>query len=136
MYERSFQLEIVTPERVVFQSEALGVSAPGTLGNFQVLHNHAPLLSTLEIGALQVKVPQGKDSVYAVSGGFLEVKNNTVVVLVETAEEADQIDTNRAKAAEERAVKRLQEKYETVDHERAKLALLRATNRLRIASHR
>jgi F-type H+-transporting ATPase subunit epsilon len=136
MYERSFKLEIVTPERVVFQSDAVGVSAPGTLGNFQVLNNHAPLLSTIEIGALQVKETPGKNTVYAVSGGFLEVRNNTVVVLVETAEQADQIDTERAKAAEERALKRLQEKYETVDHQRAKLALLRATNRLRIASHR
>jgi len=135
MYERAFQLEIVTPEKVVLQGEAAGVTAPGTMGGFQVLYNHAPLLSTLEIGALEVKDPHGKNISYAVSGGFLEVRNNSVVVLVETAEEAGQIDLERAKAAEERAKKRLHEKYQNIDHERAKLALLRATNRLRIASH-
>lgn len=134
MYERSFQLEIITPERIVLQDEAASLSVPGTAGGFQVLYNHAPLLSTLEIGELKVKDKNGHDTSFSVSGGFVEVRENSVVVLVETAERVGEIDVERAKAAQARAYKRLHEKYENIDHERARVALLRAVNRLRIAS--
>jgi F-type H+-transporting ATPase subunit epsilon len=134
MYERSFQLEIITPEKIVLQDEASSLSAPGSKGGFQVLYNHAPLLSTLEIGELKVKDKNGTDTSYAVSGGFVEVRDNMVVVLVETAERAGEIDVDRAKAARARAYKRLHEKFENIDHERARGALMRAVNRLRIAA--
>jgi len=132
VYEKGFQLEIVTPERVVFKDEATSVSAPGVMGGFQVLHNHAPLLSSLEIGAVKVKNKQGKDTVYATSGGFVEVRNNNVVVLVESAEAAGEIDLDRAKSAEERAKERLHSKDPSVDNSRAEAALMRALNRQRI----
>ena len=133
MYEKAFMLEIVTPRKVVFRGEATSFSAPGTLGGFQVLYNHAPLLSTLEIGKLKVKDKQGDDSFYSTSGGFIEVKNNEVVVVVETAEPANEIDVERAKAAKQRAEERLRSKHEDIDLERARFALLRSLNRLRVA---
>ncbi len=134
MYERSFQLEIITPEKIVLQDQASSLSAPGSHGGFQVLYNHAPLLSKLEIGELKVKDRNGNDTSFAVSGGFVEVRDNRVVVLVETAERSGEIDVERAKAAQARAYKRLHEKFENIDHERARGALMRAVNRLRIAS--
>ena len=133
MYEKGFHLEIVTPERVVFKDEATSVSAPGVKGGFQVLHNHAPLLSLLEIGAVKVKDKQGKDTVYATSGGFVEVRDNSVVVLVESAEAAGEIDLDRAKSAEDRAKERLHSKDPSIDNIRAEAALMRAVNRQRIA---
>jgi len=133
MYEKGFQLEIVTPERVVFKDEATSVSAPGVMGGFQVLHNHAPLLSSIEIGAVKVKDTKGKDTVYATGGGFVEVRNNNVVVLVESAEAAGEIDLERAKSAEDRAKERLHSKDPSVDQIRAEAALMRAVNRQRIA---
>jgi len=133
MYEKSFQLQIVTPDRVVFQGEATSLSAPGVQGGFQVLYNHAPFLSALEIGRIKVKDVSGSDTAYAAAGGFVEVRNNAVTVLAESAERVDEIDVKRAEAARDRAVKRLRANEAGIDVERARLALLRALNRLRVA---
>jgi F-type H+-transporting ATPase subunit epsilon len=133
MYERSFSLEIISPNRVVFQGEATSVTAPGTLGGFQVLFNHAPLLSSLEVGPLKVKDTQGVDAVYATGGGYLEVRENNVVVLVESAEKPEEIDVERARAARARAEERLKSHDPSFDLVRAELALARALNRLRLA---
>jgi F-type H+-transporting ATPase subunit epsilon len=133
MYERAFKLEIITPNKVVFRDEASSVTVPGVQGSFQVLYNHAPLLSSLEIGELRVKAGDGKDFRYATSGGFLEVKDNLVTIIVETVEAASAIDVERAKASQERASKRLHSKAQEVDMERARASLLRAVNRIRVA---
>jgi F-type H+-transporting ATPase subunit epsilon len=133
MYERSFSLEIVAPDRVVFQGEATSVTAPGTMGGFQVLFNHAPLLSSLDVGPLKVKNTQGVDTVYATGGGYLEVRENNVVVLVESAEKPEEIDVERARAARLRAEERLKAHDASFDSVRAELALARALNRLRVA---
>lgn len=132
MYEKAFTLEIITPEKVVFQGEATSLSAPGSNGGFQILYDHAPLLSSIEVGVLKVKDPQGKDIVYATSGGFVEVKNNSVVVLAETAEKPEEIDVTRATAARERANERLHSRRSEIDEVRARAALVRAVNRLRL----
>ncbi len=134
MYEKPFQLQIVTPDGVVFQGEATSLSAPGVSGGFQVLAGHAPLLSAIGIGRLKVKDRSGSDTMYASGSGFVEVRRNDVSVLVESAERADQIDVDRAKAARQRAEERLRSREADVDTVRAKLALLRAQNRLRVAA--
>jgi F-type H+-transporting ATPase subunit epsilon len=133
MYDKPFHLEIIAPEKVVYQDDAVSFSAPGEEGGFQVLFNHAPLLSSLTIGQLKVKDTGGTDIFYATSGGVVEVRDNEVVALVETAERAQDIDRARAEAARDRAVRRLQEKQAKTDVARAEAALLRALNRLRIA---
>jgi F-type H+-transporting ATPase subunit epsilon len=134
MYEKPFKLEIIAPDRVVFSGEATSFSAPGVEGGFQVLVNHAPLLSSLDVGEMKVKSIDGVDTRYAASGGFVEVRENKVVVLVETAERSDEIDVKRASAARERAQQRLQSHAKDIDFERAKAALYRALNRLRVAT--
>ena len=133
MYERSFRLSIVTPTRVVFDGEATSLSVPGVMGGFQVLYSHAPLLSSLEIGRMKVRDMLGTDEIFAAGGGVVEVRNNVVTVLVESAERIQEIDIERAKAARDRATKRLKSKDASIDVERARLALWRAVNRLRIA---
>jgi F-type H+-transporting ATPase subunit epsilon len=134
MYEKPFTLEIIAPDRVVFSGEATSFSAPGIEGGFQVLVNHAPLVSALDVGELKVKNIAGADTRYAASGGFVEVRNNTVIVLAESAERADEIDIQRATAARDRAERRLRSREKDIDLERARAALYRALNRLRIAS--
>jgi F-type H+-transporting ATPase subunit epsilon len=136
MYERSFVLQIIAPDRVVFEGEATSVGAPGTLGGFQVLFNHAALLSSLDAGPLKVKSMQGTDTVYATGGGYLEVRDNKVVVLVESAERPEDIDVARARSARERAEGRLKSRDASLDMVRAELALARALNRLRLAGKR
>jgi F-type H+-transporting ATPase subunit epsilon len=135
MYETSFTLEIVTPRKVIFQGKAVSIRVPGKQGGFQVLHAHAPLLASLEIGAMHVKNPEGSDTTYATSGGFVEVKKDRVVVVVESAEAASEIDIARAREAEKRAASRLHERPPGTEVERAELALTRALNRLAIASN-
>ena len=132
MYEKAFSLEIVTPAKVVFQGEVTSLSAPGTLGGFQVLYNHAPLLSSMAVGVVKIRDTEGKDTLYATRGGFVEVKENRAVVLAETAERADEIDVPRAKAALERAKQRLRSDDPGIDIDRARAALFRALNRLRL----
>lgn len=134
MYEKPFKLQIITPGKIVFRDDATSVSAPGTLGGFQILYDHAPLISTIEVGELRVKDTKGNDLLYATSGGFLEVKDNNVVVLAETAEPASEIDVARAKAASERASTRLHSNDPGIDVERARLAMMKSLNRLRVAS--
>jgi F-type H+-transporting ATPase subunit epsilon len=134
VYEKPFHIEIVTPARTILKGEVTSLSAPGVAGGFQVLYNHAPMISTLGIGEIKVKDSSGKDASYATSGGFVEVKSNKVIVLVETAESASSIDVERARAAKERAATRLSSRSPDVDIARAKAALLRALNRIHIAT--
>jgi F-type H+-transporting ATPase subunit epsilon len=133
MTGKEFDLEIVTPKRIVYSARVNSFSAPGVMGGFQVLYNHAPLLSITEVGQVKVLDAEGKELHYATSGGFVEVRNNKVVMLAETAERSDEIDVDRAKAAAERAKKRSAEKQEEVDIDRARLSLLRALNRLKVS---
>jgi F-type H+-transporting ATPase subunit epsilon len=133
MYEKPFLLEIVAPEKVVYRNQATSLTAPGVDGMFQVLYNHAPLLAQLGVGRLTVKTREGKDTDFAVSGGFVEVRDNHVVVLVDTVEAAREIDVNRANAARDRAWQRLHDRPQDMDVERAQQALSRAVNRIRVA---
>ncbi|MCB2205002.1 F0F1 ATP synthase subunit epsilon [bacterium] len=128
-----FDLEIVTPQRIAFTGQVASVNCPGTQGRFQVLHNHAPFLSSLDIGFMKVTDADGKDALYALSGGIAQVFHNQMRVLADTAERAEQIDIERAREAQTRAEERIRAKEENTDMERARSALLRAINRLQVA---
>jgi F-type H+-transporting ATPase subunit epsilon len=134
MADKAFKLEIVTPKRIVFSGDVTSFSAPGVLGGFQVLKNHAPLLSNIAIGEVKLVDGSGQESRYATSGGFVEVHENKVILLAETAERSDEIDVGRAEASRDRARKRLAEKNAESDLDRARLALFRAMNRLKVAN--
>jgi len=133
MFDKPFAVEIVAPDRVVYKEQVTAVSVPGTLGGFQVLHSHAPLLSSIEVGVIKVRDQGGRDLLFSTGGGFAEVRDNAMVVLVESAERADEIDVQRARSARERAEQRLRDKGHDVDLVRAEAALRRAMNRLRLA---
>ncbi len=127
------KLEVVTPERSVVSEEAEIVMAPGTLGEFGVLTGHTPFLTSLKPGRLHYKDAAGKERAVFVSGGFAEALPDRVTVLAASAERRRDIDLNRAKAAYERARKRLEEKSEEINLERARAALYRALERIKIA---
>ena len=125
-------VDIVSPDGSLFQGEATGVRAPGVEGSFEVLFNHAPMIAAFEVGPLFVTTTGGDKVVFATSGGFLEVLDNNVTVLAETAEPSSEIDVERAREAEERAIEALKH---VSPEERAmyEAARERARNRLRIA---
>lgn len=125
-------VEVVTPERKVFAEDAKMVIARGSEGELGILPNHIPMVTPLKIGPLVVKKEGGGEDVLAVNGGFMEVRKDKVVILAESAERAGDIDVERAKAAKERAEKRLADKKAEIDQRRAELALQRAMNRLNL----
>jgi F-type H+-transporting ATPase subunit epsilon len=125
-------LEITTPSRTIFNNKIKSVTIPGTEGSFQVLKNHAPLLSTFEIGLIKVVDTSDKTLYFATGGGTAEVLNNKVLVLADSIEAPDDIDIERAKLAKAKAEERLSKREKETDLERAKLALARAVNRLSI----
>ena len=125
-------IEIITPAGVTFRGNIQSCTVPGADGMFQILNAHADLLASLRIGEIKFKQADGEKHL-ATSSGFLEVSNNRISIVVESAEFAAEIDVERARAAEKRAKERLEEKGE-VDTLRAELALARALNRLKIAS--
>jgi F-type H+-transporting ATPase subunit epsilon len=96
MSEKTFKLDIVTPARIVFSGDVVSFSAPGVIGGFQILYNHAPMLAEIGVGEIKFKNPNNQEYFYATSGGYVDVVNNRVTLLAETVERADEIDTARA----------------------------------------
>ena len=126
-------LEILTPDKLSYSGEVEAVTVPGTVGSFQVLYNHAPLLSTIDIGAIKVEVSKDKTIYFATGGGTIEVLNNKIKILADCLEQVSEIDVERAKKALTRAQERLEKKHiEKIDVPRAEAALARANNRIKI----
>lgn len=130
------KLELVTPYKQVLSEDVDEVTAPGTIGEFGVLPGHTSLLTTLKVGELVYK--QGNQAFHvAVNWGYVEVEDDTMTVLVETAEPADEIDLERAKAA----IGRAEEALKTLDPEDKKFkvmecALERALIRVQVAGRK
>jgi F-type H+-transporting ATPase subunit epsilon len=133
MNENNLSVTITTPQKKWILDDINSVTAPGVMGSFQVLSNHAPLMTQLEIGEVKLETMQGLQ-LYATTGGFLEVLENNVSLLLESCEKSDEIDLGRAESAAERARKRLKDRSQDIDLVRAEVALSRALNRIRIAN--
>jgi F-type H+-transporting ATPase subunit epsilon len=129
----TFQLRVVTPERTVMQRDVVSVMAPGSNGYFGVLAHHAPMLAEIGVGRLTTTEDGDKQTILAVSGGFAEVRGNSMTILADAAEYRDEIDRRRAEQCVQRAKERLEVREANVDVVRAQAALQRALNRLSVA---
>ncbi|MCS6801552.1 MAG: F0F1 ATP synthase subunit epsilon [Chloroflexota bacterium] len=129
------KFEIVTAERQVYADEVDLVVAPGSEGALGILPRHTPLVTRLVPGELLVRRGEEEVSLF-VSGGFIEVLPDKVVVLADTAERVEEIDVARAEEARRRAQERLRERPRDLDVARAELALQRSLARLRLAEKR
>ncbi|MBH5320569.1 F0F1 ATP synthase subunit epsilon [Paenibacillus sp. GSMTC-2017] len=128
----TFLVEIVTPERKVYEETANMVSVRGVEGELGILPNHIPLVTALRIAPVTIK-RDGVVDIVAVNGGFIEVRKDKIVILAESAELAKDINIERAEAAKQRAEQRLAAKQQDqVDFRRAELSLQRAMNRLNV----
>ena len=125
-------IEIITPSKVTFSGGAKSITIPGSLGSFQVLFNHAPIISTFETGLVKVNVDDNNTKYFATGGGTVEINKNNVLVLADSFEEVTSIDVERAGKALERAKKRIEEKSQGTNLDRAQSALKRAINRINI----
>ncbi len=129
---RPFTFEIVTPDKMLFVSEEVTyVGFRALSGGMGIEAGHIPVIATLDIAPLKLRLTDGTEKSFAVCGGFLEMQNNKCTVLATIAEPGDDIDVARANAAKERAEARLAARTESLDVDRAKCALKRAVARLR-----
>lgn len=127
----TMQVAVVTGEREIYRGEAEEVIAPGVEGELGILPHHAALLTALKPGEMRIKLGDAEDDLF-VSGGFLEVYNNTVTVLADAAEHAEDIDHARAEEARRRAQERLAEVKDERERAIASGELERAIVRLHI----
>jgi F-type H+-transporting ATPase subunit epsilon len=130
--DKTFRLDIVTPDKIEFSDEVNMVVAPGIEGDLGILPGHIPLVARLKTGVLRIY--RGSEKlVMAISDGYMEITRDKVVVLAETAELPEEVDVERALAAQRRAKERLAAHSHDVDLVRAQAALRRAMTRLQVA---
>jgi F-type H+-transporting ATPase subunit epsilon len=129
-------VDVITAERVVYSDSDIDVVvAPGTAGELGILPSHAPFITSLAPGELRLR-KGGEETSMVVTGGFLEVRDDKVVILAEAAERADEIDLARAEEARRRAEQSLASREAAVDIAHVEAALRRSLVRLKVAERR
>lgn len=131
----SIKIEVVTAEKLVYSDNVDMIIAPGTEGELGILPHHTPLMTMLKPGELRIK-KGNEESGMVVTGGFLEVRPDRVIVLADAAERAEEIDEVRAELAKKRAQERLTHLTPETDKARAEAALRRALIRLEVVEKR
>ena len=129
--DKHFTLEIVTPVKTLKFEDVQYLRAPSLEGLFGIMSGHVGSIITLDIGEIKV-LSNNSENYYAISGGFAQVSNNSVSLLVESIESKDEIDVNRSSKSLERAKERLLDR--TMNQTRVNLALERAKNRLKVSN--
>lgn len=143
MAKKTIKFEIVTPEKVVLKKEIFQVTVPTESGEITVLADHIPLISILKSGVVEMKSADDEIEIMAISGGFIQVMRDKIVVLADTAEKAEELDERRIEEARERAEQKRKEAINVDQVEFAnikvkldkELARLKAVNRWRRIKH-
>jgi F-type H+-transporting ATPase subunit epsilon len=134
MSDKKYKLEIVTPEKKAFSGEVFFSVFPGSEGELGILADHAPLLARLDPGEIRITSREdGAVEHFAIAGGFLEVRNNEVSVIAETAETPAEIDKSAALAAKAGAEEALKKAATDADRVSAALQLRKAIARVKVA---
>ena len=131
----TIKLEIVTAERQIFSDDVNVLVADGVEGQLGILPHHAPLMTILKPGELLIRKDR-EETCMAVTGGFLEVRPDKVIVLADACERAEEIDIARAEAAKQRAEEMLKAHRPEIDTARAEAALRRSLIRLKVAERK
>ena len=134
--DKTFHLEIVTPDRALYVGEVSSVVAPGAMGSFGVLANHAPMIAALGLGELKLREPSGHERLMVLQGGFFEVSKNKAVVLADGGEWQQEIDLPRAEKAFARAQERVMGSLPGIDKDRARIAYEKSKMRVKVAKAR
>ncbi len=131
----TIKLEIITAERQVLSDDVNIVVAPGVEGELGILPHHAPLITILKPGEVLIR-KDSEETYLFVSGGFLEVRPDKIIILADASERCEEIDIERAEAAKHRAEEKLKAHIPEMDVAQTQAALLRALLRLQIAERR
>lgn len=127
----TFKAQLLTPDGSKFEGELQSATLPGVYGSFQILFNHAPIVSALGIGRIELVDKESHESLYAVTGGFVEMKDNLLTILAEKAEEKTEIDKEEALLYRNEIKSKLKSIKD--GREEFEVALKVAENRLKIA---
>jgi len=128
---QNLHLKITTNEKVVYDEDVKEIYLKGSQGEFGILPNHVPFMTTLEIGVTKV-VTDSETKFFTTMGGIFQLKDNEALILTQIAEDANEIDVQRAIEAKERAASRLEENdSDKIDYHRAEIALAKAMARLK-----
>lgn len=122
--DKLLKLEIVTPQKVLYSGNVLSVSVPGSLSPFQVLYNHAPIVSSLETGLVKIVDEENNTRFYAVSPGFTEVHSNKIAILVDKAEEPSGIDFEVTRTTIEQLKSKISSELSQDEKQKIKLQIL------------
>jgi len=134
MSEHLLNIDIVTPQSIIYSGTGVSVSLPGAQSPFQVLYNHAPIVSALEVGAIKIVNEDNTEVLYATEGGFVEVLGNRVSVVVETAEISSEINLDAVNATLTDLKQQLEHTTSMQQRDNIKHAISIQENRARIAS--
>lgn len=130
--EKTFNIDIVTPEKKVFEGEAVSIAAPGIEGEFGVLRGHAPFATVLAPGVVTLKYYGGKEELMAVSGGYIEVTPGKVILLVETADRPGEVDVEKIKRSQKEKENLLKARdRKDVDYDAMQAELFKEMSRLK-----
>lgn len=134
MSDKTLYLEIVTPSKIIFNGNVKNVTVPGELGSFQILYNHAPIISNLTIGEIKIVDENGNTLHYAVSGGFVMVFKNRITIVSDSLAKPEEIDVNRDQSELMRLKDDLVKKRKTGDVEELEKKIKQLENRIKIAN--
>lgn len=127
----TFQAQLLTPNGPLFEGEVTGVQIPGSEGSFEVLYNHSPIVSTLGIGKVVITKDDNTELIFAVSGGFVEAKDNNLTLLAEKAEVPAEIDVEATRKIRDEIKQRLESTTQNRGEIEKELAIVE--NKLKIA---
>lgn len=130
-----FTLNILAAEKEFYNGDCVSLIVPTTQGAYGIQAHHSNMIAAIAPGILKVTVPDGSQTIAAVSAGLVKVENNHVLLLVDTIERPEEIDENRAKRAAEEAKEALLQKKSIQDYHAAQTRLARAINRLRVKNN-
>jgi len=129
---RSFRLEIVSPEQEIFSGRARKLFVTGTMGELEILYGHAPLLTGLAPGVVWIVKEDGSEEGLVVNGGFLEVQPEATIVLADVAIRAEDIDEAKAKEIQTATEHKISSKTTSLDYDKAHSELAMAAAELRL----
>ena len=126
----TFHLDVLTPYKKYMSKDIAFLHVRNDDAVLGILPGHAPIITSVSISEMMIKDEEGKETLFAIGGGLLSIKDNVATLMVNSIESQDEIDFSRAEQAKARAMARLETKLQNIDVERAQLALLRATVRI------
>ncbi len=134
MSDKTLFLEIISPSKIIFSGKINSVSVPGEIGNFQILYNHAPIISTLTIGEIKFITESNETFRFATNGGFVMVLKNRVTIVSDSLIKSTDIDVKEVERELSKFKEEIKEKRKKGNVENLEMLIAQLENKIRVAS--